>query len=81
MNPYTIDPIRTVEDYRAAQKKLQSLFTMCEACSVIEGGYRAEGNTAKAEAAADQGERFSEWAEDLSDALAAARARNGWGAY
>lgn len=81
MEPYTIDPIRTVEDYRKAQEKLQALFTMTEACSTLEASYRADGEVALAEQAADKGERFSEWAEDLSDAIASARSYHGWGIY
>jgi hypothetical protein len=78
---YTIDPIRTVQDLRDAERKMLSLFTMCEACAELEAGYRAEGKTALADLAAERGERFSDWAEDLSDAMVAARRRNGWGPY
>ena len=81
MEPYTIDPIRTVLDYRKAQEKLQSLFTMVEACTELEASYRSTGEVALAEQAADRSERFSDWAEDLSDAIASARSYHGWGPY
>jgi hypothetical protein len=77
----TIPEIRTVADLRDAERKLVSLFTIVEANTSVEMGLRAEGKLAEAEEAAERGERLSDWAEDLSDALAAARRRHGWGAY
>lgn len=73
--------IRTVEDLRAAERKLMYLFTLVEANAEIEAGCRADGDLGGAEAAADRGERMSDQAEDLSDAIATARHRNSWGPY
>lgn len=77
----TIPEIRTVVDLRDAERKLLSLFTLVEANTEVAMGLRAEGKAAEADEAEARGERLSDWAEDLSDALAAARRRNGWGPY
>jgi hypothetical protein len=76
-----VTEIRTVADLRDAERKLMNLFTLVEANTELEMSYRAEGDLARAEEAADRGERLSEQAEDLSDAMAQARRRHGWGPY